>query len=90
MPIKVAKQRSNGRGFAFDLRFFQNLNGEDKNEIRAAVTPDHRDYAALMVTVAPQFAAATAQGHAAQQPTRATQPSPRPPPGAAGRPSWAQ
>lgn len=26
----------------------QDTNGEDKNEVRAAVTPDHRDYAALM------------------------------------------
>ena len=65
--------------------------GEEKNEIRAAVTPDHRDYAALMGTVAPQFTAAPAQGHSPQQPTTATQPSqPASAPGNAGRPSWAQ
>ncbi|MFP5481590.1 MAG: hypothetical protein ACLGIE_18160, partial [Alphaproteobacteria bacterium] len=69
----------------------QDTNGEDKNEIRAAVTPDHRDYAALMGTVAPQFTAAPAQGHAPQQPATATQPSqPASAPGNAGRPSWAQ
>ena len=66
-------------------------NGEDKNEIRAAVTPDHRDYAAVMGTGAPQVSAAPAQGHAAQQPTTATQPSqPASATGAPGRPSWAQ
>jgi hypothetical protein len=59
--------------------------------IEESLTPDHRDYAALMGTVAPQFAAAPAQGHAPQQPTTANQPSqPASAPGAAGRPSWAQ
>jgi len=33
-------------------------NGEDKNEIRAAVTPDHRDYAQIMGT-APTMASQT-------------------------------
>jgi len=28
-------------------------NGDDKNEIRSAVTPDHKDYAAIMGAVAP-------------------------------------
>ena len=79
-----------GLEFVARIDIGTDTNGEDKNEIRAAVTPDHRDYAALMGTVAPQFAAAPAQGHAAQ-PTTATQPSqPASAPGAAGRPSWAQ
>ena len=65
--------------------------GLGEGVLRASVTPDHRDYAALMGTVVPQFSAAPAQGHALQQPTTATQPSqPASAPGAAGRPSWAQ
>ena len=56
-------------------------NGEDKNEIRSAVTPDHRDYAALMgVPAAP--APATPP-----QPQAAAPAAPRP---AGVRPSWAQ
>ena len=95
--LAQAKRRISGFAELDGIEFIarmdvgSDVNGEDKNEIRAAVTPDHRDYAALMGTVAPQFTAAPAQGHAAQQPTTATQPSqPASAPGAAGRPSWAQ
>lgn len=57
-------------------------NGEEKNEIRAAVTPDHKEYAAIMgvadVAPAPQA-----------QPSQPSMPQPSTPaPGA--RPSWAQ
>ena len=96
-PEAQARRRINGFGDLDSVEFVARIdigtdtNGEDKNEIRAAVTPDHRDYAALMGAVAPQFAAAPAQGHAPQQPTTATQPSqPASAPGNAGRPSWAQ
>jgi hypothetical protein len=61
--------------------------GDDKNEIRSAVTPDHRDYAQIMGTAPLQFS-----GSAPQQDAAAT-PSSNPPaasPGAPGRPSWAQ
>ena len=54
-------------------------NGDEKNEIRTAVTPDHKEYAALM-----GVAGATAQ---APSQARAPQPS-MPKPGV--RPSWAQ
>jgi hypothetical protein len=58
-------------------------NGEEKNEIRSAVTPDHRDYAALMgVPAAPAPAA-----QPPQQPQAAAPAAPRP---AGVRPSWAQ
>lgn len=58
-------------------------NGEEKNEIRSAVTPDHRDYAALMgVPAAPAPAA-----QPPQQPQVAAPAAPRP---AGVRPSWAQ
>ena len=96
-PEAQARRRINGFGDLDGVEFVARIdigtdtNGEDKNEIRAAVTPDHRDYAALMGAVAPQFTAAPAQGHAPQQPITATQPSqPASAPGAAGRPSWAQ
>jgi hypothetical protein len=52
-------------------------NGEEKNEIRAAVTPDHREYAPL--------AGAAARATAPQpQPAQASMPQP------GIRPSWAQ
>ena len=52
-------------------------NGEDKNEIRAAVTPDHKEYAPL--------AGAAARATAPQlQPAQASMPQP------GIRPSWAQ
>jgi hypothetical protein len=96
-PEAQARRRINGFGDLDGVEFIARIdigtdtNGEDKNEIRNAVTPDHRDYAALMGTVAPQSTAAPAQGHAPQQPTTTTQPSqPASAPGAAGRPSWAQ
>ena len=96
-PEAQARRRINGFGDLDGVEFIARIdigtdtNGEDKNEIRNAVTPDHRDYAALMGTVAPQSSAAPAQGHAPQQPTTSTQPSqPASAPGAAGRPSWAQ
>jgi hypothetical protein len=58
--------------------------GEEKNEIRAAVTPDHRDYAQVM---------GLAAQHGYQPPA---QPAPHPPvqqPAASpvpGRPAWAE
>ena len=51
-------------------------NGDDKNDIRAAVTPDHREYAALMGSVAAAPAAASPQFSSA--------------PATGGRPAWAQ
>lgn len=58
-------------------------NGDPKNEIRTAVTPDHKEYAAVMGPVAQSFGFQS--GGAAQT---AAQPAAAP---AAGmRPSWAQ
>ena len=70
-------------------------NGDDKNEIRSAVTPDHKDYAAIMGAVAPAQTqlsqgqqshnpqgSQTSQGPQPQQSSQA--------PSATGRPSWAQ
>lgn len=70
-------------------------NGDDKNEIRSAVTPDHKDYAAVMGSQPSQGAVAPVQPPLSQgqhsqnsqgaQPSQSTQT-----PSAAGRPSWAQ
>lgn len=58
-------------------------NGEEKNEIRSAVTPDHRDYAALMGVPA----ASAPAPQPPQQPQAAAPAATRP---AGVRPSWAQ
>ena len=59
----------------------KDLHGEDKAVIKAAVTPDHKDYAALMAGGSPaQPPAATANAYA-----QATGRGP-----VSGRPSWAQ
>ncbi len=80
-------------------------NGEDKNEVRSAVTPSHRDYAQLMghggsaPTLGysqPPAASAPQQGHVAPaQDYSAPAPQPQTPqtpaaPGFSGRPSWAE
>lgn len=65
-------------------------NGDEKNEIRAAVTRDHKDYAELMgcaAAAAPGYAQVPSYAPAAAQPTYApplAEPSP------AVRPTWAQ
>lgn len=59
--------------------------GDDKNEIRSAVTPDHRDYAQNM-GLAPSFAGQSAAATVPQPAAAAPQPSA----GVPGRPSWAQ
>jgi len=73
-------------------------NGDDKNEIRSAVTPDHKDYAVIMGAVAPVQPPLShgQQSHNPQgaQPPQGSQPSqplqsPQAP-SATGRPSWAQ
>jgi hypothetical protein len=86
-PQAQAARRISGFGDLDGLEFIARIdvgtdsNGDDKNEIRTAVTPDHREYAALMgsVAAAPASAAASPQFPA----TPAT-------PAAGGRPAWAQ
>ncbi|WP_084861263.1 hypothetical protein [Salibaculum halophilum] len=95
-----------GLEFVARIDIGTDTNGEDKNEIRAAVTPDHRDYAQIMGTApsmasqtqhpapAPQHhapaAAAPAQGYPAPQPQPTPTQQAPAAPGAPGRPSWAQ
>jgi hypothetical protein len=57
----------------------KDTSGEDKNEIRVAVTPDHKDYAVYMGAVAARPAAQPVAAHTAD-----------PAPGPGVRPAWAQ
>lgn len=96
-PEAQTRRRINGFGDLDGLEFVaridvgQDTNGDDKNEVRGAVTPDHRDYAALMGVVAGTPAIPMGQGasqnapslHQPRQPAAAA-------PGAGMRPSWAQ
>jgi len=92
-----------GLEFVARIDVGQDTNGEDKNEVRAAVTPDHRDYAALTGhgPAAPLPPHAPPSGYPHQPHAAATAPAyPAPPqpaltpapsaPGFAGRPSWAE
>jgi hypothetical protein len=83
-PSAQAARRISGFAELDGLEFVARIDigtgsdGEDKNEIRSAISPDHRDYAALMGGV----------GGAPKPPASAPQAPARP---AAGvRPSWAQ
>lgn len=94
-PEAQAARRINGLGDLDGLEFVARIDvgedsyGEEKNELRAAITPDHKDYAAIMGMVRHHAAPAAApvQGHAPQQPATTSQHGQ---PASAGRPSWAQ
>jgi hypothetical protein len=111
-PEAQARRRINGFAdldgleFAARIDIGQDTNGEDKNEIRAAVTPGHRDYAQVMgqagaaqmqgygqpsAAGAPQQVyAAPAQGSPAAAPQPQHAAQPSESPGFSGRPSWAE
>jgi hypothetical protein len=84
-----------GIEFVGKIEIGTDTNGEDKNEVRMALTPDHRDYAQIMGRVAlpglpPQAPAPAAIAPPAMQ--HGAYPA-APPPQAAGgdpRPSWAR
>lgn len=78
-----------GIEFLAKLGITEDQNGDDKNEIRVAITPDHKEYANLMGQVAPA-AAPTAPAPDAQQQPPANQPPSQPATPASGKPSWAQ
>ena len=104
-PEAQARRRINGFADLDGLEFVARIdvgtdtNGDEKNEIRSAVTPDHRDYAQVMGAAAPSYAAAhPQQGHAPSTPNYSApthqaqpqQPQQAPAPGFTGRPSWAE
>ena len=93
-----------GVEFVARIDIGEDTNGADKNEIRAAVTPDHRDYATLIGyaaaatvtthTLSPTYPAQTHSTGPAQPYTASAQQaqpaSPPATPGFTGRPSWAE
>ena len=89
-PQAQAARRINGLGDLDGIEFLARIDvgtdatGDDKNEIRSAVTPDHRDYAQHMGLAAQPGYTPPAQT-APQQPVQLQPASPVP-----GRPSWAQ
>lgn len=68
-----------GLEFVAKIDVGMDTNGEEKNEIRAAVTPDHKEYAAIIGVTG---AVAPTQPQA--QPPQSSMPRP------GARPSWAQ
>ena len=106
-----AKRRISGFAELDGIEFIARMdigsdtNGEDKNEVRSAVTPSHRDYAQIMGHGGtppmqgygqPPVSNASQQGYAAPTPGHAA-PAPQPQtpqtpatPGFSGRPSWAE
>jgi hypothetical protein len=88
-PEAQAARRINGFADLDGLEFVARIdvgtdvNGEEKNEIRTAVTPDHKDYAAVMGAGGPSPTPGP-------QPAAHAQPATAPRPAAGIRPSWAQ
>jgi len=83
-----------GLEFVARIDLGTDANGETKNEIRMAVTPDHRDYAKVVgqhAAAAPRYAPPPAAPAVPQGafPATATQPPPAAP-GADPRPAWAR
>jgi len=97
-PEAQARRRINGFADLDGLEFVARIdvgtdtNGEDKNEIKSAVMPDHRDYAPVMghvavpgiapqmqapATSAPQHQAPAATSQAQGHPAPASQPQPQ-------------
>jgi hypothetical protein len=109
-PEAQARRRINGFADLDGLEFVARIdvgtdtNGDEKNEIRNAVTIDHKEYAQIMGGSAPMhsapsyaqpqtqpgYAPATPNYGAPVQQAQPPQPQPAPAPGFAGRPSWAE
>ena len=88
-PQAQAARRIRGLGDLDGIEFVAKIdvgtdtNGDPKNEIRTAVNPDHKEYAAVMGPVAQSFGFQTSgNAQATAQPAAA--------PAAGMRPSWAQ
>ncbi len=72
-----------GLEFVARIDIGTDANGDDKNEIRSAVTPDHRDYARIMGTAPAPMAPPAPAAPVGTAPTPAAPATP-------GRPSWAE
>ena len=66
----------------------KDASGEEKNEIRGAITPDHREYAQLMGTARPQSSGNGGSGQGSPATAQPSQPTSAP--GVTGRPKWAE
>ena len=98
-PEAQARRRINsfvdldGLEFVARIDVGQDANGDDKNEVRGAVTPDHRDYTALMGAVSASAAPTQVSAVSGQPAQFPAAPRPQQAPGAppaTARPSWAQ
>jgi hypothetical protein len=100
-PQAQAARRISGFADLDGLEFIARLdvgtdvNGEDKNEVRGAVTPDHREYARIMGQHAAPAGFATPPAYAAPAaapavPQGAFPAAPAPPAAHDQRPSWAR
>jgi hypothetical protein len=101
-PQAQAARRINGFADLDGLEFVARIdvgtdaNGDERNEIRAAVTPDHKDYAALMGIIAlpamtlQPAAASPASPAGPSHPAAAHPASPPAAPAAGIRPTWAK
>lgn len=91
-PAAVAARRIQGfqelDGIVFAARIDveKDSKGEDRNVVKLAIEPDHKDYAALMGAAARNSGGSTPTPAAAPAPAYA--PPARPAPG--GKPAWAQ
>jgi hypothetical protein len=101
-PQAQAARRINGFADLDGLEFVARIdvgtdaNGDERNEIRAAVTPDHKDYAALMGIIAlpamtlQPAAVSPASPAGPSHPAAAHPASPPAAPAAGIRPTWAK
>lgn len=107
-PEAQARRRINGFADLDGLEFVARIdvgtdtNGDEKNEIRNAVTIDHKEYAQIMGVSAPMASAPSyvqpQPGYASLTPAygapthqaQSQPPQQAPAPGFAGRPSWAE
>jgi hypothetical protein len=91
-PAAVAARRIHGFNELDGIEFVARIDvekdskGEDRNVVKLAVEPDHKDYAALMRAMPRPAGGSTPAPAAAPAPTFA--PQARPAPG--GKPAWAQ
>jgi len=86
-----------GLEFVARIDIGTDTNGDDKNEVRSAVTPNHKDYAQAMGRFAAQPAYAPAPSYPAPMPTAPAAPVPSTAPAAHApqgapdmRPTWAR
>ena len=95
-PQASAARRINGLADLDGLEFIARVDiekdgkGEDRNVVKLAIEPDHKDYAALMGGTSRAPAGGGNFGAPAQAATSYAQPARAQQPAATGKPAWAQ